>query len=136
MRRALAVLLAALATFAAASPAHAVDTGVCWRDAPRCAALVQLRADNGLAGLDQDRDLQVEAKAWARHMADVDVLSHSGVTYGAEIVGMGPDTATILAAFMQSDEHRAIILDPTLHRVGIGYAWSGGTLFVSVRWDY
>lgn len=129
----LALIVGAIAT---APPAAAADTGVCWRGAPRCFALVQLRADNGLGGLDQDRDLQADAMAWAQRMAAAGALSHSAITYGAEIVGMGPDDATIRAAFMDSDPHRAIILDPSLHRVGIGHAWSGDTLYISVRWDY
>jgi uncharacterized protein YkwD len=38
---------------------------------------------------------------------------------------------------MASPEHRAIILDPALVRVGIGHAVSAdGTLFISVRFDY
>lgn len=126
---------------------HAADTGRCWDHAPRCDALVALRADNGVPGLDQDRDLQAEAQAWAEQMAASGVLSHSAVTYGAEIVGMAPDTATVLAAFMQSschdvppDEpcpgHREILLDAGLHRVGVGHCWRGDLLFISVRFDY
>ena len=128
---------------------HAADTGRCWDHAPRCDALVQLRADNGIPGLDQDRDLQAEAQAWAEQMASAGVLSHSPVSqvYGAETVGFAPDTATVLAAFMQSschdvppDEpcpgHREILLDAGLRRVGIGHVWRGDTLWLAVRWDY
>jgi uncharacterized protein YkwD len=134
MRRA-AVAAAVVLASLTPTPAHAADTRACWPNAPRCAALDQQRT--GLPGLDQDRDLQHEAQAWATTMAADGLLRHSAVTYGAEIVGMAPDDATVLAAFMASPEHRAIILDPALVRVGIGHATGAdGTLFVSVRWDY
>lgn len=100
-------------------PARAADTGRCWDHAPRCAALMQLRHDAGVPGLDQERDLQAYARAWAVHMAAGQVLEHSGGPW-SETVGMGPDWRTVFAAFMASPRHRAIILDPGARDVGIG----------------
>lgn len=96
------------------------DGGGCWDHAPRCDALVHLRHQAGLLGLDQQRDLQDVAEAWAEHMAATGILEHSGTPGLSECVGYGEDWRTVFAMFMDSPRHREIILDPGNRRVGIG----------------
>ena len=121
MRTALAC---ALLLIVSAFPAHGA-AGECWDTARRCHDITDYRADHNLPGLDQSRGLQDAAKAWARHMAGDGILAHSPGAYRgewSEIVGTGPDWPTVLAAWDQSDPHRAILLDPDLEHVGIGTA--------------
>jgi uncharacterized protein YkwD len=112
-------------------PADASDTGTCWDNAPRCDRLVEIRANHGAGPLDQDRDLQDYAEHWAEHMAGTGILVHSGGPY-SEVVGVGPDWRTVYAAFMDSPEHRAIILDPDYRHVGIGAERSGDRVWLAI----
>ena len=117
----LAAAVTALSIPLLPTPAAATDGG-CWDTAWRCHDLETVHGP-----LDQDRDLQDQAKAWAREMADSGILRHSteGSDGYSEIVGTGPDWKTVVIAWMDSAPHRAILTDPTLTQVGIGSAGEG-----------
>jgi hypothetical protein len=124
---ALAVVLTVLAP-----KVHAADG--CWAVAWRCQTVNAYRADR--PPLDQTRALQDSAGDWARHMAATATLSHSpaaGLDY-AEVIGMAPDWATMLAAWDASPEHRAILLSG-LSRVGVGCSRVGDFLWCAVEMD-
>ena len=112
-------------------PAAATADG-CWDIAWRCHELAAIHGP-----LDQDRDLQDQAKAWAREMADSGILRHSteGSDGYSEIVGTANDWQTVVAAFLQSDPHRAILTDPELHEVGIGVVREGDRVWVAVQFQ-
>jgi uncharacterized protein YkwD len=130
---ALPVIALVVALVAALSPTPA---GTCWDSAWRCHDITDYRATHGLPELDQARGLQDTAKAWARTMAADGVLRHStdGGDGYSEIVGMGPDWLTVMAAWDQSDPHRALLLDRDLEHIGIGVAYSDtGRIYAVVQ---
>jgi hypothetical protein len=84
-------------------------------------------------------DLNAVAQAQAARMAASHTLYHNPSLTTAvknwqwvgENVGYAPDALTLHAAFMASPGHRANVLDRDFTEVGVGYAWSGGTLWAS-----
>ncbi|HEX4903179.1 MAG TPA: CAP domain-containing protein [Acidimicrobiales bacterium] len=84
------------------------------------------------------------ATGWSGHMAWLGDLQHHpdlgseaakvDATWGgvAEIVGRGPDIATVHDAFMRSPAHREKIMGDW-DWVGVGIVESGGQLWVTVR---
>lgn len=121
---------------------------LCW--GKRCEKINDFRADHHRAGLDQKLTLQIAADGYAEKLAATGVLTHApcwriGTCTGGEIVGFGPDFATILAAWKQSschdtppDEpcpgHRELLLDRSFTRVGIGTQVDPtGTMWAVVR---
>jgi len=94
-----------------------------------------LRASVGVQSLQVDGELTAAAQACAQRMAATNTLSHSpditsGITQAwlkvGENVGVGPDDATIFAAFVASPHHYANLVDPDFNRVGVGVANGGG----------
>lgn len=104
----------------------------CWDTAWRCRDVNQVRAQHDRAPLDQTGELQHAAGAWADEMAGDGVLAHDPQPEASEIVGVGPDWPTVLAAFMDSPHHREILLG-RYERVGIGVQRVDGWLYVVVR---
>jgi uncharacterized protein YkwD len=60
------------------------------------------------------------------------VVLPTGWWSAGEIVGMGPDLATIHRAFLASWGHSTVIHDRRWTHMGIGVAQAGGTYYVSV----
>ncbi len=97
------------------------------------------RNAEGLPALASKSDLADVARTWAKHMAAEGNISHnpnlpyevSGWTMLGDNVGMGPSVATIHQAFMESETHRHIILDPDFNQVGVGVAQAGPSLYVT-----
>lgn len=108
------------------------DAG-CWDVAWRCRDVNEIRAEHGRARLDQVAGLQDASGGWADQLAASGVLSHDPQPEAAEIVGVGPDWPTVLAAFMRSDDHRPILLGPDAARVGVGVQRADGVVWVVVR---
>jgi cysteine-rich secretory family protein len=97
------------------------------------------RASYGLGAVSVRSDLVSVARSWSQHMADVGEISHdpnmpneiSGWTELGDNVGRGPDVASVHQAFMNSSEHRSIILHSAYNQVGVGVVWKGDTLYVT-----
>jgi hypothetical protein len=97
------------------------------------------RADAGVGALTSKADLAAVARDWAQHMAAEGSISHdpdlpykvSGWTMLGDNVGKGPSVSAIHEAFMASDTHRHIILDPDFNQVGVGVAQAGSVLYVT-----
>jgi hypothetical protein len=98
------------------------------------------RASHGLHALAMVGDLHSVATSWSQHMAGQENISHnpSLTSQGGnwqelgENVGVGPSESSIEAAFMNSPEHRANILDPNYTEIGIGTAiGKDGRLYVT-----
>jgi uncharacterized protein YkwD len=66
--------------------------------------------------------------SWAQELAADGVLSHHRVRWPGcwgQIVGYGPWPYAVFTAFMNSREHRRIILDRSYEHVGVGVVKSG-----------
>lgn len=123
MRRFLLPLLVSAATVLALLSVAADDLAWTWRGQ----AVNDFRADHDRHGLEQTADLQDNADRYAAVLADLGFLTHAtGVN---EIIGTGPDWATILAAWKDSTcrdgsqpcpGHREMLLDRDFTRMGIG----------------
>lgn len=92
------------------------------------------------AALANRADLEQTANQAAARMASAGSLSHSGLGHltgacssAAEVVGYGPNVATVFAAFKQSPAHWPLVVDQRWTAVGTGAARdAAGTVFVSV----
>jgi uncharacterized protein YkwD len=99
----------------------------------RLAALVNLARDrHALPRLRLRPTLSAYAHHHSQAMATADLLFHTTDfdviccwRWIAENVGFAPDVLTVHRAFMESDEHRANILDPTMRGLGIGVVIDG-----------
>ena len=101
------------------------------------AAMNRDRAANGVAPLAWNAHLGDVAASWSTHLADVGSLAHQDIAaVGASAENLfwsdgDASAATIEATWMGSSLHRANLLSPSLHSVGIGYTRrSDGQLFV------
>jgi len=103
------------------------------------ARIAQERSARGLGALAFAEDLQVVARRHAQRMADRGEPYHNpdlgtevqGWEIVAENVGVGPDVDAIHQAFMESAQHRDIILHPDLTQLGVGaLQTSDGKLWV------
>ena len=92
------------------------------------ARIAQARSSRGLGSLAFAEDLQTVARRHAQRMADQGEPGHNP-NLGSEVqdweivaenVGVGPDVDAIHEAFMDSTEHRDIILHPDLTQIGLG----------------
>jgi uncharacterized protein YkwD len=97
------------------------------------------RSDHGLPSLATRSDLVAVARAQATRMADSGTLYHNpnlttDVTNWRSVgenVGYGPDVQTVHVAFMNSDGHRANILDTDYTEVGVGVVERGDRVWVA-----
>jgi uncharacterized protein YkwD len=131
----LALALAAVLTGAlTAAPAGATTA-----EDSLTARLNGARSDQGLPSLATRSDLVAVARAQATRMADSGTLYHNpnlttDVTnwrWVGENVGYGPDVQTVHVAFMNSDGHRANILDTDYTQVGVGVVERGDRVWVA-----
>ena len=128
---ALAAVLTGALTAAPASATTAEDS--------LTARLNGARSDQGLPSLATRSDLVAVARAQATRMADSGTLYHNpnlttDVTnwrWVGENVGYGPDVQTVHVAFMNSDGHRANILDTDYTEVGVGVVERGDRVWVA-----
>jgi uncharacterized protein YkwD len=108
----------------------------------------QVRAENGLAPLVENPLLDVDAHQYAEFIAARSILSHTadGRTLDAraqaagytgwkalgENLAGGYDTPEeVVAAWLASPGHRAIILTPSYTETGVGCAWNDGSPYGS-----
>lgn len=132
---AFAVLTALLAAGAFLLP-HASASTTPQQYAARLLQLVnQARASNGLVAVAAATGTSEVADGWAAQLMSRQALSHNPnlqqqlethgspdwQTYG-EVVGRGPadDPDALFNGYMQSSEHRSVILDPAMRFVGLG----------------
>ena len=131
----LALALAAVLTGAlTAAPAGATTA-----EDSLTARLNGARSDQGLPSLATRSDLVAVARAQANRMADSGTLYHNpnlttDVTNWRSVgenVGYGPDVQTVHVAFMNSEGHRANILDTDYTEVGVGVVERGDRVWVA-----
>jgi hypothetical protein len=97
------------------------------------------RTSRGLGAVAVASDLVSIARSWSAQMASAGAISHdpnlpnevSGWTQLGDNVGRGGTVSAIHDAFMNSSEHRSIILDPDFTQVGVGVVSSGNLLYVT-----
>jgi uncharacterized protein YkwD len=108
----------------------------------------QIRAEHGLAPVQEDARMDQGAEAHSRAMARRHFFGHgafarrvrryAGTSTVGEILAYTQDVARrrqvrmVVRAWMRSAEHRTVILTPGFHRAGVGRARSGGTAFFTV----
>ncbi|MBQ3379688.1 MAG: hypothetical protein IJG50_07500 [Clostridia bacterium] len=105
----------------------------------------EIRASYGLAELSLNEDLSRVARSKAEDMAKYGYFSHESPTYGSpfdmmrafgiefvsagENIAMGYKSAeAAVNAWMNSEGHRANILDPSYTEIGVGY-WENGSFW-------
>jgi uncharacterized protein YkwD len=103
----------------------------------------QARAENGLPPLQVNGALVAMAQLQSSNMAQLNEMAHvlpgvaeptlesraaaAGYNYawlGENIAFNYPDAASVVAAWMNSPEHRANILNPNYTDIGVGFAWN------------
>lgn len=128
------IIAAALLSFGLVVPAQAASG-----PAGDVFALVnQQRAANGLGPLLTDPTLDFAAQVWAQNLADNGLFQHSsadwrsamisggGWTFSGENIAAGHTSASqVMNAWMNSDGHRANILNSSYVGVGVGYVKGG-----------
>ncbi|MFT7601123.1 MAG: hypothetical protein ACI8TP_004074 [Acidimicrobiales bacterium] len=91
------------------------------------------RAARGIAPVSFDSGLQGASRAWSNAMASGQRLVHSA-DGRAEIIARGGWTGQITDAWMRSTGHRNLIVDPNLHRAGVGVTCdSNGQLWATIQ---
>jgi uncharacterized protein YkwD len=127
---------AALTTHAAAAAgAHVMSVRLNGFEADLAADINKARRDHGLRSLTVVAGATDVARRWSWQLADSQVLSHNPAIIGdisragssawteiAENVGEGPadSPSGLFQAYMDSPPHRANILDPAAHYLGVG----------------
>jgi uncharacterized protein YkwD len=91
--------------------------------------LGQLRADAALTRAAIEHAAQIAAQGQMTHTGYVDLVNGQQVSWQGlgEVLGAkapAPDPSTINQLWMQSPDHRPIILDPRYNSVGVGWARS------------
>ena len=103
-----------------------------------------MRADSGLTELDVDSRLMTSGRRHATDMATNNFLSYDGsdgstwwqrqaeagytVSNKGELIGANPMGAEMLfTAYVASDPHRAMMLDPTVTHFGVGHAFDAAS---------
>lgn len=135
----LGVLLVLVGSAALDAPAQAAtrETRELERDV---VALVNIeRAKQGLGALSIEKDIRKVARAHSERMADADDLHHnpdfsSQITDWkrvAENVGVGPSVTRIHEALMDSEGHRANILDDQVTEIGVGVELRNGRIWIT-----
>ena len=90
-----------------------------------------LRAIDGVRGsrLNFSKRLSAGAAAWARHLFQAGVLAHSGRAircHQGEVIewhtGTSPNVQGVVTEWMNSPEHRPVLLNGIFHRAGAGRA--------------
>jgi hypothetical protein len=97
------------------------------------------RTSRGLAALVVHSDLVAGAERQANAIADAGYLYHTGdlgsITDGwrsmGENVGYGGSVSSVHSALMDSDGHRANILDPDYTHIGIGVVSADGLVWIA-----
>lgn len=151
------VLLAAPAGAATRTPSVATLVARCTTQhvAPGTTARVAMfrelqcvRRTAGLPAFAQSSSIGGVAKRWSAAMASSDLLHHNpdlvtqaaavdnrwqivGEVIGFSTVGAG-QVNRVVAAWLRSPVHRAVLLDPHLKVVGIGLVSSGGRFWATV----
>ena len=133
------VALAVVATAFLVAPAAASAATASPTEAVFANRLNGARTAHGRPRLAVRADLVAVARAQAARMARRTVLYHNphlttdvmNWRWVGENVGYGPDVQTVHVAFMNSDAHRANILDTDFTEVGIGVVERGDRVWVA-----
>ncbi|MEZ5341241.1 MAG: DUF4214 domain-containing protein [Acidimicrobiales bacterium] len=128
---ALALLAVSLFSIAPASAANANATSVL--EQQLLSQINAERANRGIAPVTLTQSLNVASDNWSSTMASSQNLRHS--TDGrAEIIARGFWTGQITNAWMYSDGHRNLIVDPNLTQAGVGVVCDGnGQMWATVQ---
>jgi hypothetical protein len=141
IQRVLAVLLTLVVVFGFAVPASADAVS----DEERFVELINdLRASQGLGGLEMDTELTQLARSWTTSLSNTGQLSHSpdlavGLTQSwsklGENVGVSPEgeITRLFEAFINSPSHYSNLVDPAYDSIGVGVVYRDGRLWTTHR---
>ncbi len=87
------------------------------------------RAAQGLSALTINWTLMANAQAWSQYMASNNVFYHSGQPVAENIAAGYASPSEAVSAWMNSEGHRANILNPSYTQVGAGYAYSANSQY-------
>lgn len=87
------------------------------------------RTSRGLPALSINWTLMANAQAWSEYMAANNVFYHSGQNVAENIAAGYATPGDAVAAWMNSEGHRANILNPSYTQVGAGYAYSANSQY-------
>jgi len=134
-----ALLFAAIA----ASPAGAETAGLQGLPDDVLAAINAVRTAEGLAPLASDQGLRELSQSYAAIMAESSCMAHdcgglgqvgeraqrAGLSYrliGEALAGGPPDAGRVVALWLGSPSHRAILLNPEISSAGVGHVKRDG----------
>ena len=129
----LLVVLTAAAVLVALTPPLSANASV-YSEQLTLAAINATRSQHGLQPLVLNTELRAAARRHSAAMIRSNRLYHSdlGDLSGqalAENVGYGPTVEDLHAAFLASDLHRSIVLDPAMTQIGLAVDYDNG-----IRW--
>lgn len=118
-----------------------------------CNLVNQYRAQNNLSAVKLSNDLSKMAQAKAEDMATQNYFDHTSPTYGdpfsmmstfginykyaGENIAKGQKTPeSVMNAWMNSEGHKANILNKTFTEIGVGYAINNGTTYWTQEFIY
>jgi uncharacterized protein YkwD len=90
------------------------------------------RAANGLSSLSNNASITTDAEAWSIHMAADNIFEHSASfpAGGGENIAAGyASPAEVVSAWMNSEGHRANILNSSYSQAGAGYAFCNSSTY-------
>lgn len=87
------------------------------------------RTARGLPPLAVSSSLMASSQAWSEYMAANNVFYHSGQNVGENIAAGYATPGDVVAAWMNSEGHRANILNPSYTQLGAGYAYSANSTY-------
>ena len=131
-----ALAFGALAVFALASAPSGASAS---QEASFVSKINAERSEHGLGTVVVRSDLVQVARDWSAQMVADGAISHdpnvtqkvSGWTMLGDNVGRGATVSQLHTAFMNSEVHRDIVLDPGFNQVGVGIAMDGDTIYVT-----
>ncbi|HKY16392.1 MAG TPA: CAP domain-containing protein [Microthrixaceae bacterium] len=96
------------------------------------------RTSRGLKPLGYDGQLAAKARGWAEVLASRGALAHSTLTDGVspgwrtlgENVGYGGSVLAVHGGFLNSRDHREVMLGRAYQTMGVGVVERGGTTWV------
>ena len=132
-------------TMPSLTPASAPGDNPCYRytkaERSFVAKMNRAREANRLRPMKLDPEASKVAKVHTKHMARSNTLEHSTTRQLTrrvtnwqslgENVGVGGDVRSLHKAFMDSEPHRANVLNRGFTNVGLGTVWSNGRLWVT-----
>lgn len=126
----------------AAAPAEAAASNSISEEQDFVTAINVLRAEYGVGPLTlevsirdaaRDHTWAMESAGYVFHAADITAGAPAGWQKIGENVGLGPNIAILMNAFVNSSGHLANLIDPSFTHIGVGVVRDGATMYTTHR---